>query len=115
MNALYAAMNIPSEGNIITSIGIRAVDANGRCVSIAVGLENGCNPLVNGAEMLHYDKSHVSVTKHMSRVRVSVPNCENEQLVMWIMCQRINGQSLIDFVISRGVNLSPTSHGLIGN
>ena len=114
VNALYAAMNNPSDGNIITSIGIKAVDSKGKCVNIVVSLQNGCMPLIDGKEVLRYDSSDVTVTKHMSRVRVSVPNCENEQLVMWMMCDTINNQYMINFVISRGINLSPTSHGLMG-
>ena len=55
------------------------------------------------------------MSKHMSQVRLSVPNCESEQLVMWVLCEEINGQKMIDFVVSsRGINFSPSSRGLVG-
>ena len=33
---------------------------------------------------------------------------------MWVLCEDINRQKMIDFVFSRGINLSPSSHGLVG-
>ena len=65
-------------------------------------------------QALCYYQSGINVAKHMSRVRLSVPNCENEQLVMWILCEDINGQKMIDFVISRGISFGPAAHGLVG-
>ena len=52
--------------------------------------------------------------KHGRRVRISVPNCENVQLVMWIVCEEVRGEGMLRFIITRGVNLRPTSHGLLG-
>ena len=43
-----------------------------------------------------------------------MPNCDSEQLVMWILCENINGQKMTDFVVSRGINFSQSSHGLVG-
>lgn len=120
VNALYAPMNVPENGNIIKSVGIRAVDSMDQCVDITVGLENGCIPTVSpnqssAVEMTRYTLHGVSVSKHQNnRVRVSVPNCENLQLVMWVVCEQVNSQEMIKFVITRGVNLRPTSHGLLG-
>ena len=47
-------------------------------------------------------------------MRVSVPNCESVQLVMWIVCEEVRGEEMLKFTITRGVNLRPTSHGLLG-
>ena len=52
--------------------------------------------------------------RYSNRVRVSVPNCELVDLVMWVMVVEMRGENMIKFVIMRGVNLSPTSHGLVG-
>ena len=114
VNALYDAMNNSLDANIITSIGVKAVDNQGQCINIIVSVKDQCNPQINGMQALRYDQSGINVAKHMSRVRLSVPNCESEQLVMWILCEDINGQKMIDFLISRGINLSPSSHGLVG-
>ena len=62
-----------------------------------------------------YRSSGVSVSKYRQRVRVSVPNCDNVQLVMWVECEEVGGQEMLKFIISRGVNLQPTSHGLLGS
>ena len=107
-------MNNSLDANIITSIGVKAVDNQGQCINIIVSVKDQCNPQINGMQALRYDQSGINVAKHMSRVRLSVPNCESEQLVMWILCEDINGQKMIDFLISRGINLSPSSHGLVG-
>ena len=114
VNALYVSMNNPDDGNVITSIGIKAVNNRGQCVNIVISLAEQCIPAVNSQQFMYYNKYGILVMKHDGRVSVSVPNCENEQLVMWIMCRTIAGQEMIDFTITRGLNLRPTSHGLIG-
>lgn len=120
VNALFAPMNIPENGNIIRTVGVRSVDKTGQCVDITVSLENGCIPQVSMnhssvVETTRYSSHGVSVGKHQgNRVRVSVPNCENLQLVMWVVCEQRNGQEMIKFIITRGINLRPTSHGLLG-
>ena len=109
-------MNNPDLGNVISTIGVKAVDNKGRCIDIVVSLSEQCILLVESQPLMYYNKYGISVVKHNSqrKVSLSVPNCENEQLVMWILCKTIAGQEMIDFEISRGLNLRPTSHGLIG-
>ena len=120
INALFAPMNIPENGNIIHLVGVRSIDRTGQCVDITVGLDNGCIPQVStnhssAVETERYSSEGVSVSTHQgNRARVSVPNCENLQLVMWVVCEMVNGQEMIKFVITRGINLRPTSHGLLG-
>ena len=50
----------------------------------------------------------------MDRVRISVPNCEQVNLVLWVICERRPEVDMIRFQIARGVNLASTSHGLLG-
>ena len=116
VNAMYISMNNPDLGNVISTIGVKAVDNKGRCIDIVVSLSEQCIPLVDSQPLMYYNKYGISVIKRNSqrKVSLSVPNCENEQLVMWILCKTIAGQELIDFEITRGLNLRPTSHGLIG-
>ena len=115
VNALYGSLNTPDNGNIITAVGVIAVNRQAECVDIRVSLEEGCMPLINQVlATSRYSSSGVSVRKYGQRVRISVPNCENTQLVMWLLCEEIEDQGMIRFVMSRGVNLQPTSHGLLG-
>lgn len=121
VNAHYAASNSPDlRGlNVISTIGVRAVNQLNRCVNIEVGHENGCVPVISEDNLsprvfLRYQQAGITVSKHRNQVRISVPNCRNIQLVMWITCQNISGFSMIRYDITRGINLRPTSHGLIG-
>ena len=118
VNAQYTPMNIPENGNIIDAIGIRAVDNLGRCLDVGVSLAGNCTPVVSEGNRTfstsRYRSGGISVSKYRDRVRVSVPNCENVQLVMWVECKEVRGQKMVKFIISRGVNLRPTSHGLLG-
>lgn len=127
VNALYSAL--PSEYlaglHVITRMGISTVNLAGQCVFVEVGIENGCVPIVRGSFMAGeggldvttmYAVEGVSVRKRRNRVRVSLPNCGKQQLVMHFSCGSGGGgdMPMIRFDITRGINLSPTSHGLIG-
>jgi len=114
VNAHYAPMNIPENGNIISRVGVRAVSNSGFCKNVRVELD-GCRAFIDGTEVIGLrEEQGVEVRRMRSRVRISVPNCDNLRLVMWVMCQNISGQTMLRFVITRGLNLRPTSHGLIG-
>ena len=119
VNALFTAMPPPLSGNIINTVGITTVDYRGTCVEIEVSLETQCIPVIRGADGIvssssRYSLDGVSVRRHRQGVRVAVPNCENTPLVLWILCKENRNISMVKFVISRGVNLRPTSHGLLG-
>jgi hypothetical protein len=113
VNALYSSLDVDT--NIISAIGLKAVDNSGQCRGIVISVTGDCHPVVDGANVVRYSRYGVDVVRYSEgRVRISVPNCEKEQLVMWATCVRINGQKMIDFTISRAINLNPTSHGLVG-
>ena len=113
VNALYSPMINPSKGNIISKIGILAEDNNGTCQRIEADLE-GCTARVNGAKVTMYNQNGIHIKRQTNRIRISVPNCETEDLVMWVICEVHRGQPMIKFVVARGLNLRPTSHGLVG-
>ena len=114
INANYTAMNIPENGNIISQIGILAKPNTGQCKNVRVELE-GCRAFIDDMEVIGVrNEEGVAVRRMRNRVRISVPNCNNLNLVVWVMCQNNNGQPMIRFVITRGLNLRPTSHGLLG-
>ncbi|XP_019849170.1 PREDICTED: uncharacterized protein LOC100641243 [Amphimedon queenslandica] len=123
VNAYYTPMRNPDDGNIISAIGIRASDDNEQChlinivqdqtTGFCVTTVNSGAPLVVGDTGFQDDS--VSVRQRMAtRVRIGVPNCERIPLVMWVTCQNMSGELMMRFDISRGVNLRPSSHGLLG-
>jgi hypothetical protein len=118
VNALYETSAANSELNYISTIGIRAVNLLRQCVDITVPVN--CNPTIIRGDigilpMPRYDEAGISVRRSgSSAVRVSVPNCASSPLVMWIRCRRPNNQPQLRFDITRGLNLDPTSHGLLG-
>ena len=125
VNAHYGPMDNPEEGNIIDKVGVQAVGTSqtASCHNILVQLE-GCSASVHRSTENSsfeipiggkYDKDGVSVRRFSNRVRIAVPNCDNVMLVMYVICQKNVGQEMIKFVITRGLNLRPSSHGLIGN
>ena len=122
VNARYAPMDNPEEGNIIRAVGVRAKGlSDSSCHNIRVDLE-GCSATIETpdgnsqslASMERFQSDGISVRKYPNRVRISAPNCENVMLVMWVICENRNNQDMIKFVIARGVNLRPSSHGLLG-
>ena len=121
VNALFTAMTPPNTGNIISTVAIRAIDDRGNCIDVEITLRGQCVPVIQGSEggmvvttTSGYSRYGVSVRRHAQGVRVAVPNCENTPLVLWVLCQETRNESMIKFVISRGVNLRPSSHGLLG-
>ena len=118
VNAHYAAVE-SSRRFIIDSIAIRAVDNLGQCKNISVGVQE-CRATVNNVQVpFRYSSGGISIRVYPSRrVRISVPNCADVNLVMWVHCLNAIIDSLpvqmIRFVIARGFNLDETSHGILG-
>ena len=123
VNAHYVAVGFDLDINIIDAITVRAVDANGDCKSIAVGLQ-GCSFSVDGFLMDSYSFGGIAIRKYHNRIRISVPNCADQDLVMWVICQNSTLEhpetwehfavEMIRFMIARGFNLNERSHGILG-
>ena len=114
VNALYSSMADPEDGNMITSVGMLAVDNTGQCIGVTVS-SDGVTIITIGSSTQQltglYSRHGVSVSRRLHRVRVSVPNCDRVQLVMWLVSE---GDQQLKITITRGLNLTPKSHGLIG-
>ncbi len=121
VNAFYSGIG---DGlNIITSIAIRAVGDSGALYNAQVDLvddmcrasygtdQEGLTSL-DDSDMINSDG--VFLKTYPRRVRVSVPNCDQIRLVFWIICENRNDINMIQFRVARGINLRPTSHGIIG-
>lgn len=116
--AAYNSARLNSTGevlNIISQVGVRAVDTSDACVDITVDYGT-CQVRVGDVMMERYDQSGVSVrTMQGNRaVRISVPNCAEKRLVMRVICETIEGIEMLKFVVTRGINLRESSHGLVG-
>lgn len=118
VNSLY----IPVNGmNVVGAVGVRAEDSKGMCRNVKVDLD-GCTVSAGvGDDMKTLGASErlsmngITARKTRSdRVRISVPNCNNVKLVMWVICEHRERINMIRFQIARGLNLAPTSHGLLG-
>jgi hypothetical protein len=119
VNALYSISSVNPELNFISGIGVRAVDVNRNCVDIRVSVAQNCTPEIRRGNdditaLPRFESGGIVVRKTGESVRISVPNCANTQLVMWVKCREVNNQPQLRFDITRGFNLDPTSHGLLG-
>jgi len=123
INTRYAAMS--NSLNIMDSMAVRAVDDAMDCVNVQVDVQ-GCSARVNGVAMDSYSFQGVSVRRYSSkRVRISVPNCLDKALVMWVVCENntlqdpdnssveLSGE-MLKFVVMRGLNDGRQAHGLLG-
>ena len=116
VNADYEAMDTPENGNIMKAIGIRAVGTGGACHNVGVRMDKTIvTTTLDGSVVSgRFEMDGVKVRTYSDRVRVSVPNCELVDLIMWVVREVTETQAMLRFQVSRGYNLSPTSHGLIG-
>ena len=119
VNAYYERAETNSSNidlNVVTEIGVRAVGNNGSCINIGVDLDT-CTPYVNDV-MLNttsflYEGIRLRWNVNRSRVRISVPNCADTMLVMWVFCSRGDVEDpvtwayynirFIRFVVMRGL------------
>ena len=111
VNVHYTAVDALT--NVIDGVGVVAI-GNSQCHLIEVALK-GCvafydNETVSGVVR----DDGITVMRSGRYVRMSVPNCDGTDLVMWAVCQSVSSQSMLKLVVSRGLNLRPTSHGVLG-
>ena len=139
VNAHYVKAPITGDYNIIQTVSVLAVDKQGYCNQISVTVDaNSCTARVNedvlqgdgtarkrGTTITSYEQDGIAVRAYESRVRISVPNCADNKLVMWVKCvheplfdydgEETAAVNMIRFEIIRGLNLKEYSHGLLGN
>ena len=127
VNAHYAKADIASPNidlNVVDAIGVRAVGNDSECRNIRVGLSD-CQATVNGVDISGtYRMGGITVREYNGRVRIAVPNCADNRLVMWVFCMDGITEDpvtwvnfpfrMIRFVVTRGLNLNEQSHGIIG-
>ncbi|XP_065918054.1 uncharacterized protein [Dysidea avara] len=112
INAEYMQSSGDSNLNNVGKVGIFAVDNNGDCQSITIDVMN-CVGTVGSTEVTQdsqYNVAGIRVRKGRRYFRIAVPNCERQDLISWVICE---DGDMLKFVITRGFNLSPTSHGLV--
>lgn len=113
--------------NVINRVAIRTVDNNGQCVNIHVDV-NQCAATVDDVTlsvMGQYSLGGVTVKRYQNRIRISVPNCADITLVVWVACEEhkiLNPQTngvlvahMLKLVVMRGLNFGQSrAHGLLG-
>ena len=116
VNARYTSMNNPVAGNIISAIGVTAIDRNDVCHQIEASIDQ-CSVSVDGNSLAigaSYSNGGITVIRYQGRVKIAVPNCGRKELILWFICKTVHNAVTSEFIIARGVNLQPTSHGLVG-
>ena len=125
VNAHYTGAMAGVDVNIIDRVSINAKDAADAYRNISVSLSGGCSVSVDGVDIeREYENDGINIRRSMnaqSRVRVSVPNCNETMFVMWMICENrvlpATGDVAVDmikFVIARGRSISETAHGVLG-
>ena len=128
VNAHYVAAVRPRAGNVIDQIGIVTSDRSNRCHQIQVDVtsDGQCQTQIDGADIsgniYSNNIARVIVMAGRHYVRVSTPNCIEQDLVMWIRCRNLTynqtgdsfDQPTIKFVVTRGLKTHSEAHGLIG-
>ena len=99
--------------HVIDKIAIRAVDSAGKCVNILVE-RNGCTISANSVPNPAYSSNGVTVNRVGNRISVNVPNCNDTDLNMDITCQTLHGINMLRLEVMKAVDITDTSHGLMG-
>ena len=113
INAEYVQESDDPDINIIGKVGVYAVDNDDICQKITIDVAN-CKGTVGSTEVTQaspYMKAGIRIRKGRRHFHIAVPNCESHDLVFWVICEQ---GDILKFVITRGFNLRPTSHGLVG-
>ncbi len=111
--------------NIMDSVAVRAVDEANRCVNIRVNVDQ-CSAMVGDSSigvLNKYESNGIMVKRYSNRVRITVPNCQDLTLVMWVICEDRTLENpdqpetfltskMIKFVVMSGLNFgSRQAHG----
>ena len=117
VNAQYTSMVNPVAGNIISAVGVTAIDRDGACHEIEANIDPQCSVAVDGNRLdigETFSNAGITVIRYQGRVKIAVPNCGRVELVLWFICKAVHNAVISEFIIARGVTLQPTSHGLVG-
>lgn len=137
VNAHYVAPTGIDFINVMDAISIYATDTEHMCHSIEVTRLN-CAVTVDGysLEVMRskrqtlfrsspYKSNGIVIRRYNNRVRLTLPNCADTSLVLWIVCESHHVKhpitetdfgrvDMLKFVVARGLNLKEYSHGLLG-
>lgn len=112
VNALYSSLD--GQRNVISTLGLLAVDNSGVCVRVEVGAGD-CVPTVGGARLSsQYNQNGVSVTWSKGLVNIGVPDCSHGNMVVSVSCNVIGSRAILGINVMRQLDHHPGSHGLLG-
>ena len=95
VNAHLTLASNPKVGNIMSRIGVMAMDNEGKCNQIEADLYH--RTLVHNGQAVEGRKQHkgILLTKMRDRARISVPNCKGQSVVFWVIYHYHNGADMI--------------------
>eukprot|EP00731_Ephydatia_muelleri_P017154 Em0010g252a len=112
VNALYSSLD--GQRNVISTLGLLAVDNSGVCVRVEVGAGD-CVPTVGRARLSsQYNQNGVSVTWSKGLVNIGVPDCSHGNMVVSVSCNVIGSRAILGINVMRQLDHHPGSHGLLG-
>jgi len=116
VNAYYSLAHQVKFFNVISKIGITAVDEDGNCQNIKIDHKGcvatvGTTPVIAGSL---YNMAGITVRQLKNGYWIVVPNCESVGVVMWVSCKTMSEANMLEFNIAQRNGLIPTSHGLVG-
>ena len=107
--------------HFIDQVAILAANNVGHCINIVIETDaQQCSVSANGAVITFDSKNQfksagVNVTfSSTNRVIISVPNCDQKNVLMIATCKTIGNKGFIEFQIQDGIGIKPSAHGLIG-
>jgi hypothetical protein len=117
VNGMLTLATNPSAGNIISKLGIVAVDDEGFCHQISISLYDR-HVAVDGSKVSdgdQYRDAGIAVSRiNNDIVRIAVPNCNEDHVVFRVHFGEINGAEMLKLVVGKAKGLSTESHGLMG-
>ena len=128
VNAHYMEAHQLLRNNIIDEITVLTVGLDRVCKNVSVSV-SGCRVSVDGTFISStYSSAGISIRIYENRIRITAPNCQDVDLVMWVFCKQTTlkgspeqgegnitvGVDVLHFVIIRGLNIRETTHGLLG-
>ena len=117
LNGLFTLATDPSIGNIISKIGIVAVDDDGYCHQISVSLYDRRVMMDGKRIQLHDRHSEAGITiRSVSKdtVRIALPNCKEKKVVFKVQFGQMEGVKMLKLIVGKGQGLSTESHGMMG-
>jgi len=117
VNVLYAAFSTTT-ANYIKAVGILSHDSEGNCAKIELQTKRCKLTIDDGILSGSYSQNNIEVVSTgRQSYEITLPNCkatQGDNLKFILACKKFGQQKVIQFSITRGGELRPSAHGLVG-